>query len=297
MKAYSVRIIGMGVALAGGAAAGVPAAAAGGVQARVITVPCSSSTLIAAINTANGLGTATLRLAPSCVYAITTPANPSDALPVITGNLTIVGGPSTVIRRDSGALATFRIIEVAGNAVLRLNNISVQNGSSGDGGGIVNSGTLVLRFVTLSGNTATGLGGGLRNGPGAVVYVDHSLLMANSAGLAGGGTDNAGRLTVTYSRLTANNGANGAAVTIEGTGSSSFFRTTIDHNFGVNLGGGIQVFGPTTIDRVLIEHNRAGGNGGGILVQSDTVTATNSIVKDNTPNNCSPAGSVAGCVG
>jgi hypothetical protein len=73
-------------------------------------------------------------------------------------------------------------------------------------------------------------------------------------------------------------------------------RRTIDHNFGTSLGGGVESDGTTSLDRVLIEHNRA-ATGGGVFVEAGTVTATHSVIRANTPDNCSPAGSVPGCVG
>lgn len=297
MNVSSVRIISMGaVALAGIAVAGA-SPSAGAAATRIITVPCSSSTLSSAIVTANGLGTATLRLAPNCVYAITTPAVAITAFPAITGNVTILGGPNTAIRRASTAPTTFRLFDVSVGGTLRLRGLSLQNGSAtGDGGGIVNTGTLELDRVTLSGNAATGLGGAIRNGPGAFATVTRTVIKANSAGLAGAGIDNSGVVIVTDSRLTANNGANGGGTTTEGAGTTRFVRSTIDHNFGAGAGGGIQNAGTTSIDRTLVERNRA-GNGGGILVGGGTVTATRSVVRLDTPNNCFPANSVAGCVG
>ncbi|MFB6780276.1 hypothetical protein ACFCX0_23235 [Streptomyces sp. NPDC056352] len=42
--------------------------------------------------------------------------------------------------------------------------------------------------------------------------------------------------------------------------------------------------------------NRA-GDGGGLFKQSGTVTLNGTVVRRNHPNNCSPSGSVLGCIG
>jgi hypothetical protein len=69
-------------------------------EAQTIIVPCSTPAAVTAINTANARSSATLRLSANGIYNITTPATAADGLPVITRNLTIVGGPNTTIRRD-----------------------------------------------------------------------------------------------------------------------------------------------------------------------------------------------------
>jgi hypothetical protein len=89
-------------------------------QARTIIVPCTTPALVNAINTANALGTATVRLPANCTYNITTPATATDGLPVITRNITIVGGPGTTIRRDPTVATIFRIFEVAAGARLSV---------------------------------------------------------------------------------------------------------------------------------------------------------------------------------
>jgi hypothetical protein len=79
----------------------------------------------------------------------------TSALPQITGDIALLRGPSTTIRRDLAAPTTFRILDVAAGATLRVRGIAIQNGSETTGGGILNAGTVILDFVTLNGNTTT----------------------------------------------------------------------------------------------------------------------------------------------
>src|SRR5262245_51047879 len=93
-----------------------------------ISVPCSTPSLIAAINTLNSLGAGTLDLASNCTYNLTSVAATGtrgpDGLPIITGNITLSGGPSTTIQRAPGS-TPFRIIEVATGGILSVQGIFI----------------------------------------------------------------------------------------------------------------------------------------------------------------------------
>ncbi|MFF7777546.1 hypothetical protein ACFZCG_24425 [Streptomyces tanashiensis] len=60
--------------------------------------------------------------------------------------------------------------------------------------------------------------------------------------------------------------------------------------------GGTAGLGTTTLEGNTITHNRA-GDGGGIFKASGILTLLGDVVRDNRPNNCSPAGAVPGCTG
>src|SRR5882724_9412621 len=80
--------------LAGTAALAAPAAAQASAPIPVPpVVPCSSSALVAAIQNANSAGSGILRLSPVCNYVLTTAVAPGDGLPLISGRLTVIGGP------------------------------------------------------------------------------------------------------------------------------------------------------------------------------------------------------------
>ncbi|GAA3484508.1 hypothetical protein [Streptomyces yanii] len=82
-------------------------------------VACNEGALSTAITLANAAPSATLSLAPGCVYKLTT------RLPDVTGNITINANGDT-ITRDNGALA-FRILTVSGQLI--LNNATISNGT------------------------------------------------------------------------------------------------------------------------------------------------------------------------
>jgi hypothetical protein len=274
-----------------------PARAAGKQQ---VPVPCSSPALANAITAANATP-ATLRLAANCTYNITTPAVAGDtALPPITGNVTILGGPSTTLRRDP-SIAVARILRVDAGGTLDLEGVFVINGiaNSAGGGAILNNGTLMLRSDTLSGSTGPN-GGALSNGGTANARISRTLFTANSATGAGGAIINLGFLTLSESRVTGNTaGFDGGGIsTIEGA-TTRLVQSTIDRNVAMSQGGGVYNVGTTTLSRTLVELNSAGAGGGGGIrnVPPGTVTLSASIVRNNTPDNCSPAGTIAGCAG
>jgi hypothetical protein len=247
----------------------VPAQAA---AKKIVVVPCSSPALAAAITAANATP-ATLRLAANCTYDITTPAVAgSTALPPITGTVTIIGGPSTTLRRDP-SIAVARILRVDAGGSLDLEGVFVLNGiaDSAGGGGILNNGTLVLRQDTLSGNAGPN-GGAVSNGATANALISRTVISSNSTPGTGGGVINLGTLTVSDSRLSGNtSGADGGGIaTVIGT--THLIQDTIDHNVATGTGGGIRNVAP------------------------GTVTLSVSIVRNNTPDNCSPLNTIPGCV-
>ncbi|GAB2845170.1 hypothetical protein GCM10027176_56220 [Actinoallomurus bryophytorum] len=292
---------GIGAAVLAGAAltmAQAPAQAAA--KKQVVTVPCSSAALAAAITAANATP-ATLRLAANCTYDITTAATAADALPIITGNVRLIGGPSTTIRRNVAAGAV-RLLEVATTGTLRIDGIFLLNGTSAtSGGAIMNAGSLTLNQVTLSGNTAATNGGGVDIAVGGRALIFRTIVSANTAlAGSGGGVNNNGTLRFEQSRASANSavsaGTGGGGINTALAATSSVIQSTLDHNTTTGSGGGIRNLGTTLVDHTLIELNAATLSGGGIFnLPPGTVTIFTSIIRNNTPTNCFPLNSIAGC--
>jgi hypothetical protein len=285
------------VILAGGILTPASAAPAMAARARLVRVPCSAASLAAAITAANASAGTVLRLTAGCTYSIVTPAVATTALPQITGNVTLVGGPNTAIRRDPAALTTFRVLDVAAGGTLRVAGISILNGIvAGLGGGIQNAGTLRLLHVTLAGNRAAN-GGGLTNAAGATATVSRSLVNANATTSVGGGAIiNFGTLTVFGSIMSANTAPiNGGGLNTQPGGTSRLIQSTVAHNASGGLGGGISNLGTTSLDRTLVRANR-GSSGGGIATGNTNVTLRRSIVWGNIPDNCTPLNTIPGCV-
>ncbi|MEU4228630.1 hypothetical protein AB0F17_30420 [Nonomuraea sp. NPDC026600] len=287
---------GTGAAVLALGAMPLPAQARSGLV-KDVTVACDPGALVTAIRTANGIGAARLLLAPNCVYDYAKAADPGDALPVITGDIALVGGSSTVIRRDPTVSATFRVLEVASGATLHVQRISILGGmTTGLGGGILNAGTVVLDQTTLAGNRA-GNGGAFANSAGATATIFLSRLNANSTmGVGGGAIINSGTLTLSKSVLAGNSAPiNGGGLNTQASGVSHLIRSTVDNNISGSLGGGISNLGTTTLDRVLVTRNK-GSAGGGIATGNANVVIQNSIIRDNIPDNCNPLNTIPGCV-
>ena len=105
--------------------------------------------------------------------------------------------------------ANRRIFEVSSNRTVVLNSLTVANGKSYVGGGILNWGNLTVNRCTLTGNVATdasGGGGAIWNQFGTLT-VNQSTLTGNDADYSQGGgaiCNDHGDLTVNQSTLTGN---------------------------------------------------------------------------------------------
>jgi len=297
----------MAVAAAGGglliAAAGtVPAAA----QARAAlpgpaVVPCSSSALVSAINQANSARSATLLLSPGCTYELGAAATADDGLPPVTGNLLILGTGGTTIRRSSDTPAAFRIFDVAAGGRLTLVNLTVANGQLlnvvGQGGaGIRDEGTLVLRQVRLTGNTSgEAIGSGLFVDVNARATVSGSELDGNVSGGVGGAISSRGNLIIDRSTLTGNTAQDGGGIFALPGSTTRISRTVITHNHA-QAGGGIANQGAMVLSGDRVTANQAMILGGGIFNTSPgTVSLRFTLVTANSPDNCSPQGTIRGC--
>src|SRR5690348_8958270 len=263
--------------LAGGVMTFAPTA-----QAATIPVACSENALVAAVQLANSTSAAdTLVLASGCTYRMTSPhGGLANALPVITTPIEMIG-PATITR---ASLLLFRIAEVSNTGSLTLTtSVAVTNGSAvGDGGGILNRGAVTLTVSSLSGNIATGKGGGLANadtpsGTAPAATFTGSSVSNNTAALSGGGIYNGLRGTLTT------------------TGLPMF----VIGNTAVVNGGGIAAVNSTatTLTGTTVTTN-VGVLGGGVYRQGGTMTTTNSPISANLLNNCvGSAPAVPNCTG
>jgi predicted outer membrane repeat protein len=184
-----------------------------------------------------------------------------NALPAVTGDVTLAGSGAILARSDAAGTPEFRILRVQAGGTLRLRGVTVSNGrAAGDGGGVsvAGGGALDVRDSTFLGNRAGGSGGAIA-GSGTIA-VAGATFSGNHAGAFGGAIAGNSE-TVANSTFTANDAFAGAAIYIDGT--LALTNTTI-----------------------------AGNSGYGIFkIASGTTTVANSILTGNTPSNC--AGSVA----
>jgi len=152
--------------------------------------------LINAITTANGNGEADIiNLAADGTYTLTAVDNNTDGpngLPSITSEITINGNGATIQRSSAGGTPAFRIFHVAAGGNMTLNDLTVTNGKTpdggtctgydcdgGDGGGIYTNnyygGAVTIVNSTLSGNS-TGNGDTDGRGGGLVSSTSSSVL-------------------------------------------------------------------------------------------------------------------------
>lgn len=265
--------------------------------ADVIVLPASSTQLLTA--------------AHNSVYGPT-------GLPVITSTITIEGNGST-IARDSAA-PSFRILAVVKGAGLRLQQTTIRGGASqryepqngGEGGGVLNYGTLEVSNSEISQNTTERGGGGAIYSEGGTLIVRDSILSGNSADGPGGAISqvrNSGTLvnTVCADNFTWNDGGcmwAGATSTVTVTnntirGNHSYKwggglraewntvlvvnNSTVSENYALGAGGGVSVGEHAT---VLVENTTIAGNisemkGGGVLAEGTLTLVKNSTVSGN----------------
>jgi hypothetical protein len=255
-------------------AAGIIAAIPVAAQAAAVSVPCSETALVDAINTANAApGTDTLNLAAGCTYQLTSShgnaGNGPVGLPVITSTMALVGTPNIITR---SGLALFRIAEVSSTGNLTLTRVTLDRGNTlGSGGGVLNRGAVTFTSAGsgLTNNTASGTGGGLSNtdtpiGTAPAATFTGSTVSANTAGGRGGGIYNGNRdaLTMTSSVVTTN--------------------TSL-----LAQGGGIAANTSTTsLTSTPVSANTAILGAGGVLRLGGTMTTNTSPISANLTNNC-----------
>ncbi|MGF1578635.1 MAG: choice-of-anchor Q domain-containing protein [Gemmataceae bacterium] len=161
----------------------------------------------------------------------------------VTGDLTIVGQGASTTRINSNTLD--RVFEVSEDSTLELQSLSILGGiAQGSGGGIFNSGNMIVADSVLRANQAFGTTAGFGSGEDG------------SPGLGGGIFNNGGTVQVVRSSIFDN-------VVFGGDGADESFYDGGDG--GLGAGGGIfNEGGFVEIVRSLIFSNHAfGGQGGG----------------------------------
>lgn len=238
--------------------------------AQAAAVPCSVSSLVSAISTANTTpANSSITLTGGCVYTLTTPNNTSDGgtgLPVITGHVSVAGS-ATIARSAAAGTAAFRIFDVAPGGSLTLNSVTLRNGLADDGvnggGAIFSRGSLIATRVTFSGNSS----------PAAT-------------GTSGGAINSSGSLTVSLSTFTGNLAQEGGGIFNQSTtGITTVTDTTFSGNTATIFGGGavVSADGTTNLTRDTFSGNKATGTAGGGAIDNDaTVNVTDSTFTGNT---------------
>jgi predicted outer membrane repeat protein len=143
------------------------------------------------------------------------------------------------------------------SATVTIKNVTIRNGFSVDGGGIVNAGTLTLMNTTISGNEAQRFGGGILNV--GVLTIKNSAITGNTTVDQGGGIANLG-------------------------GNLTIRNSIIEANHTVEFGGGVYSAGVLLVQNSTIADNKAGAGGG--IYATGQVTLTHVTFENNTPTDC-----------
>ena len=249
----------------------------------------------------------------------------SGTITLTSGQLTLANNGALTI--DGGGVITIsgngasRVFSVASGAEVTLDGLGIGDGAtSGNGGGILNNGTLTVSDSSVGGNltTGSGRGGGIYNNGTLTISAStfDGNLTTGSGGNSGGGIYNLGTLVVTDSSLTHNtahssggaifnlggtltitsstlssNSANGGGGLVVNGGSGSLVNSTVAANSASLLGGGVVVSNSASfsvLDSTLSNNSSAGGSGsgGGVYVSDATLTLDNSIVANSTNGDC-----------
>jgi hypothetical protein len=253
-------------------------------------VPCSGNNggaagLAAAVNTAQGgvggTGSGIIQLAPRCTYLFSAPNQGANALPIITGKISIMG-QNSVIARAANAPVNFRIARVAPGGYLSTYGITIRGGSVGNGAGILVQGTLSLTSSRITGNSASNNGGGFAGAVGSLTLLTNSVVTGNTA-LQGGGGATGGTIRSVGSTISDNTAlTNGGGLIISGAG--RLVDTVVTRNRAQNGAGVYLVNGTLNIgDKSKITRNNALRNGGGLFISANSeATVSNSSITENT---------------
>jgi len=132
---------------------------------------------------------------------------------------------------------------------------------------------------------------------GARATISDSDLVANSAiGGSGGAVFSLGNLAIDQSALTGTTADDGGGVLTLTGSTTRISRTAMNGNIATRQGGGIQNQGNMVLTGDQVTFNRAIQRGGGIFNPgSGTVTLQQTLVAFNSPDNCNPQGTIAGC--
>ncbi|MCA9234116.1 MAG: hypothetical protein KDA44_01500, partial [Planctomycetales bacterium] len=259
-------------------------------------------------------GKAKIRV-PEGTYKLTITGSDEDAAATgdldITDELTIVGADAatTIIDASGDVGLGDRVFDVLGSVNVMLQNLTITGGTAGAtggddgrGGGVRHDGAGMLTILSSSvtGNSATGAGGGVaRNGAGTgAVQIFGSTIVNNTSQASGGGASFEGSQTqglFVISSTFSGNKATGSGGGIwifddQGAGADVFVSQFVGNTAGGNGGGifngtgaGGADSGPLTIKASTIADNSSGGFGGGLLHLSDQspLTLRDSTVAHN----------------
>src|SRR5271156_5336836 len=217
----------------------------------------------------------------------------TSALPAITANVTITGpgeGSLTVSGNNSATVGTIFTIETGVTASISGLNIENGNSGAGNGGGILNNGTLTVISCTISNNSG-GEGGGIRNN-GTLTLMSSTVSGNTTAGF-GGGIGNDSTLTVVNSTFSGNSAPGNDGGAISNTGTLTVTNSTFSAN-SAYIGGGIDNASTLTMTNSIVAGNTAPLGDGDINQEGTYTDGGGNVVSPTNPINLAPLGNYGG---
>ena len=178
-------------------------------------------------------------------------------------SVTIIGNGSTI---QGGTSLSTSLIQVAPASSVMMSELTISGGravrsSNGNGGGVLNHGTLTMIDCMVLDNVANAAGGGIYSAKNSQLTLEHTTVANNEASWSGGGIYVGGR--------------------------ADLVNVTVSGNKAGNSGGGMQITGNIEIDHVTIARNVA-KSGGGVTVVAPSILrgvsffrSRNSIIAGN----------------
>lgn len=202
----------------------------------------------------------------------------------VTGTITLTSGEIliaqdlTITGPGSGSLIisgnnTSRIFKMEPPGIITITGLTLQEGSSTDGGALHNTTVLTLADIIIQNCAASNEGGGIWNNNTLTTTGDLTISGCTASG-NGGGIHNGGTLDATNVVLTENvSPLDGAGIYNGGT--FTCLQGTVNDNDGDGIGNS----GTVTIDRFTIN-----GNALGIYNDAGSITVTRSTVSHSEGN-------------
>ena len=239
--------------------------------------------LRAAIEEATALGGATTINLPSGTYNLSLgelkTGNTAGTIITLSG----ASAGTTIINQTDGVNRVFNVdYGLHGNVTLTIQNVTIQNGIGGvgGGGGAVLDGdvgdVLNLTNVVFSNNqTSSFNGGAISFTGGGTLNVQNTTFTNNSSPTGNGGAihflqTQAGGLTITNSTFSGNSATGGA---LGGQGGAI--------NVGCNICSPFSISGSTFTNNTAVQVGASGGQGGAIMLGSGALTFNFNRVVDN----------------
>ncbi|HTU15201.1 MAG TPA: right-handed parallel beta-helix repeat-containing protein [Solirubrobacterales bacterium] len=254
--------------------------------------PADACGIVAAVTAANAASVAddvNIKL-KNGNYQLSAPT--PTALPVT------FAGPSLTFEAMSGTPTlngrrTTRLLSVGNTSNVTVDGLEFVGGlTTGLGGAIENSGTLIVENSAFFGNTGSS-GGAIHSTSGATLTVRDSTISNNTATSVGGGAIiSYGTTTIERSALLDNEAPiNGGSINVQPGGDVKISSSTFAGNSSSGLGGAMSNLGTLNVQASTIAGNSA-SDGSVIATGNPDVTFTSTILAEQASGvACSPANS------